>query len=299
MNGVLCIDKPTDYTSFDVVAVCRRLCNTRKIGHAGTLDPNATGVLPILVGTAAKALSFLPSHEKEYEAKFITGIVTSTGDIWGEKLQDVPQSVDITEVEQVLPDFEGDIIQTPPMVSAIRINGKRLYEYAREGKSVDVPPRAVTVSELRLTGGGGHEFSLYCRCSAGTYIRSIITDIGERLGCGATMSYLRRTRACGIHIDSCITLGEARVLTADGLLYGKITPVDSLLQDYPAVYVSAAQFERFLHGGWLDLARIPSMPDSERVRVYSPNGDFAGLGHVDGDTAQLAVLRLFMSPDPR
>ena len=297
MNGILCIDKPQDFTSFDVVAVMKRLLCTRKVGHTGTLDPMATGVLPVLAGSATRAAELLPSHDKEYEAGFRLGITTDTQDIWGTVMEKRPVSCKKEEIRALLPRFTGEILQLPPMYSAVKQGGKRLYELARQGIEVEREARRVTVFTLALTGEREEagEYNLSISCSAGTYVRTLIHDLGQALGCGAVMTSLRRTKACGFSLDDCLTLEEARTLSEKGTLCGRLLPVDLGLSGYQAVQVTDAQFTRFRNGGALFLSRVDQAPktDGAFVRVYNSQGQFAGLGLVDEKAQELKVKRIF------
>ena len=297
MNGILCIDKPQDFTSFDVVAVMKRLLCTRKVGHTGTLDPMATGVLPILAGSATRAAELLPSHDKEYEAGFQLGITTDTQDISGTVVESRPVFSKKDEIQALLPRFTGEILQLPPMYSAVKKDGKRLYELARQGIQVEREARKVTVFTLALTGAREEtgEYTLSISCSAGTYVRTLIHDLGQALGCGAVMTSLRRTKACGFSLDDCLTLEEARALSEKGTLGDRLLPVDAGLSGYPAVQVTDAQFTRFRNGGALFLARVNQAPKTHGafVRVYDSKGKFAGLGMVDENAQELKVKRIF------
>ncbi|MBS4917252.1 MAG: tRNA pseudouridine(55) synthase TruB [Clostridiales bacterium] len=297
MNGILCIDKPQDFTSFDVVAVMKRLLCTRKVGHTGTLDPMATGVLPILAGSATRAAELLPSHDKEYEAGFQLGITTDTQDIWGTVVESRPVFSKKDEIQALLPRFTGEILQLPPMYSAVKKDGKRLYELARQGIQMEREARKVTVFTLALTGAREEtgEYTLSISCSAGTYVRTLIHDLGQALGCGAVMTSLRRTKACGFSLDDCLTLEEARALSEKGTLGDRLLPVDAGLSGYPAVQVTDAQFTRFRNGGALFLARVNQAPKTHGafVRVYDSKGKFAGLGMVDENAQELKVKRIF------
>ena len=297
MNGILCIDKPQDYTSFDVVAVMKRLLCTRRVGHTGTLDPMATGVLPILAGSATRAAELLCSHDKEYEAGFRLGVTTDTQDIWGTVVESRPVFSKKEEVQALLPRFTGEILQQPPMYSAVKKDGKRLYELARQGIQVEREARKVTVFALALTGAreAAGEYTLSISCSAGTYVRTLIHDLGQALGCGAVMTSLRRTKACGFSLDDCLTLEEARALSEKGTLGDRLLPVDAGLSGYQAVQVTDAQFTRFRNGGALFLARVDQAPktDGAFVRVYNSKGRFAGLGMVDEHAQELKVKRVF------
>lgn len=213
MNGILVIDKPKDHTSFDIVAIVRRLSRQKKVGHTGTLDPMATGVLPLLLGTATRAQSLVPDTDKEYVASFQMGVSTDTQDITGTVLSQRKVSVDRARLEDVLPRFRGEILQVPPMFSAVQKNGVRLYDLARKGITVDREARPICIHKLILLEyeekiGKG---TLQVECSKGTYIRTLCHDIGEALGCGAVMTELRRTTACGFSLSDSISLEEARL----------------------------------------------------------------------------------------
>ena len=211
MNGVLLIDKPKEFTSFDVIAVVRGLTGQRKAGHTGTLDPNATGVLPVLLGSATKAQDLIPNHDKKYIADLKLGMTTDTLDIWGKELTKTESDITAEELESALDGFRGEIWQLPPMFSAVQKNGQRLYDLARKGMEVEREKRKVTVYSLALL-----EFDrktqcgkLEVFCSKGTYVRTIIDDIGAKLGVGAVMTDLRRVEACGFSINDCVALSHA------------------------------------------------------------------------------------------
>lgn len=299
LNGILCIDKPQDYTSFDIAAICRRLCNTRKIGHTGTLDPMATGVLPILIGHATKALNFLPTHNKSYITKFVPSIATDTGDIWGHVISEHKDKI-ITpdEVQEILPKLTGNIMQIPPMYSAVKINGKRLYQLAREGKTVERKPRPVFIEKLELLDydKDKNEYTLFCSCSSGTYIRTIITDIGDMLGCGAVMTYLKRTSACGFSLDDCVTLDTAKALSESDTLFDKIITVDKAFAVYPAITLSDKQAFRFINGALLSLDKILSGKNIDKnekyIRIYNKEKAFIGLGEPQYDKNNLKQVYL-------
>ncbi len=299
MNGVIVIDKPQDFTSFDVVAVMRRLCGQKKIGHTGTLDPMATGVLPLLLGKATRAASLLDDTDKEYRAGFQLGYRTDTQDITGKKLQECGERVQKAQIEAVLPYFRGNIWQIPPMYSAVQKNGQRLYTLARQGIEVERDRRPVTIYELILNEFDENTQSgvLTVRCSAGTYIRTLCADIGERLGTFGVMSSLRRTRAAGFSLEDAVSLDEAKQLSALGTLEQKVRPTESLFSGRPALRVTGAQARRFCNGGALSLERLSGLPGDETdgafLRELSPEGSFLGLGAVDREKAELSVLRLF------
>ena len=204
MQGILIVDKPMDWTSFDVVAKLRGVLGTRKLGHSGTLDPMATGVLPVFVGNATRAVSYAEGGDKEYVAGLRLGLTTNTQDTTGEVAAERPVSVTRAQLEDVLARFTGEIDQVPPMYSAIKINGQKLYQLARKGQEIERPPRRVTIHELALLEPEDGDWRLRIRCSKGTYVRALRHDIGQALGCGGCMSALRRTMAAGF------TLAESR-----------------------------------------------------------------------------------------
>ena len=294
MNGVVLINKEQDYTSFDVVAVVRKLLGTKKVGHTGTLDPNATGVLPVLLGTATKAQDVIPCHDKKYIARFRLGTATDTLDIWGEVTEEKPSSVTADELEQALGAFRGEINQLPPMYSAVSVDGKRLYQYAREGKEVERRPRTVTVYELRLVDfdEAAQSGTLDIFCSKGTYIRTLIDDIARSLGTVGVMTGLDRYEACGFNEDDTVTLDELRRLAENGGLEGSrcFRDVESLFVDYPELVVSDRQAHRFVNGNPLDVGRTALRGRTENKRIYrvkDGEGRFLSLGIVEDDMIKM------------
>lgn len=298
MNGVLIIDKPCDFTSFDVVAVVRRLSRERKIGHTGTLDPMATGVLPLLLGKATRAASLLEDSDKVYRAEFQLGVETDTQDNTGTVLRRSDAPVSHEQLAAALPAFRGDILQTPPMYSAVRKDGKHLYELARQGIEVERESRPVTIYRLELLEYNETERrgSLLVDCSKGTYIRALCADLGQAVGSLGIMMALRRTRACGFSLEQALSLDDARALAERDQIESRVLPVESLFLSLRQVSVTAAQSVRFQNGGALALERLhagtPLAPGA-RVRVYSPDGIFLGLGRADTEAQELAVLKLF------
>ena len=291
MDGILCIDKPEGMTSFLCVAVVRRLLGVKKVGHAGTLDPNATGVLPLLIGRGTKLLDHLPSHDKCYVATLRFGAVSDTLDVWGEVTETGGTLPTLSEVEAALPAFRGDILQVPPMTSALKKDGVRLYELARQGIEVEREARPVTIYELELLEYNETEglLTLRCHCSSGTYIRTLCDDLGRALGCGAVMTALRRTMAAGFPLTACFTLDEAKTLAEKGALAQHLLPLESALSAYPAVTVSAAQAARFRNGGALDLVRLHAKVEGP-VRVYDPDGVCIALGTPADSTLKMTCL---------
>lgn len=297
MNGILILDKPAGFTSFDAVAVLRGLTREKKIGHTGTLDPMATGVLPMLLGCATRAESLLPDTGKEYEAGFRLGIATDTQDTTGKTVAESERGAAREELEAALGAFRGEILQVPPMVSAVSVGGKRLYDLARRGIEVERKPRPVTISRLELLSYDEADRSgtLRIACSKGTYIRTLCADLGEVLHTYGVMSSLRRIRASGFTLADSITLPQARELAAAGRLAERVLPVETLFAGLPVIGVSPAQASRFCNGGALDLCRTElrsTLPvDGAVFRVKDPDGIFLGLGR--SQDGQLRVLRLF------
>lgn len=292
VNGILCLDKPSDMTSFSCCAVVRRLLGVKKVGHGGTLDPQATGVLPILVGNATRALDFLPDHTKRYTASLRFGATSDTLDVWGQVVETKQPLPTKAAVESALAAFRGDIMQVPPMMSALKKDGRRLYDLAREGIVVEREARPVTAHALTLLEMNEAEgtATLDCTCSKGTYIRTICDDLGRALGCGAVMTALRRTAAIGLAETHAITLDEARALAEAGELAARLIPLDTALEEYPPITVSEAQSVRFQNGGALALERLKVRPTA-LCRVYDPAGRFLGLGRPTAD--ELCIARLF------
>lgn len=299
MNGIIVVDKPAGRTSFGVVAAMRKLSGEKKIGHTGTLDPMATGVLPLLLGCATRAAALLEDTDKEYEAGFRLGFSTDTQDSTGKVTAQSGKRADRTGLEAALSCFRGDILQTPPMYSALSVNGTRLYSLARQGIEVEREKRPVHIGRLELTAFDeeAQEGTLSVQCSKGTYIRTLCADLGETLGTYGVMTSLRRTRAAGFTLADAITLDEAEELSARGELRERLLPVESLFLSRAVVTVTDAQARRFSNGGALDLVRtsLRAAPreDGSVYRVHSPQGGFLGLGAVHAQKDELRVLRLF------
>ena len=296
MNGILIIDKPTDFTSFDVVAVVRKSLHEKKTGHTGTLDPMATGVLPILLGTAAKAQIYLPDTDKEYICSFQFGFATDTLDITGKVLDKCPSDIKKSDIEEILPQFRGDILQKPPMYSAVSKNGVRLYELARKGIEVEREARPVTISKLELLDFDESTQSgkLQIACSKGTYIRVICDDMGKALNDLCTMTALRRTKACGFDESQAIPLQKVRELGAENIM-PYIKPVESLFTHLADIHITDKQAFRFSNGGSLSLSRLNGISDRTDGTLYRicHNDMFLGLGSVNADTGELEFEKKF------
>ena len=241
-NGIIIIDKPAGWTSMDVCGKLRGILKTKKVGHAGTLDPMATGVLPVFVGSASRAVSYAEAGDTEYTAGLRLGLVTNTQDTSGEVLEQHPaESITRGQLEAVLARFTGEIQQVPPMYSAIKIGGQKLYELARKGQEIERPARTVTIHGLELLEPEepGGDWRLRVRCSKGTYVRTLCHDIGRALGCGGCMSSLRRTMAAGFTLAECRTIEEVQ-RQGESLL----TATDSLFRKYPAYRIPSEQADR-------------------------------------------------------
>ena len=274
MNGIIIIDKSSGWTSHDVVSKLRGLLRERRIGHGGTLDPMATGVLPVFVGRATRAVEFCESAEKEYLAGMRFGLTTDTQDITGRVLTESGSSVTAGELEAVLPRFTGELEQLPPMYSAVKVGGKKLYELARRGMEAERKPRAVTIRTLELTGWDGKDALLRVVCSKGTYVRTLIHDIGEDLGCGAAMSSLRRTRAGSFTLADARTLEEVEAASQSGTADLLLRPVDSLFAALPRLTVTEEGEKRIRNG-----VAFPYPGKDGTYRVYGPGG-FLMLGRL-------------------
>ena len=297
MNGILCMNKPQDFTSFDVIGKLRGILHMKRLGHTGTLDPMATGVLPILVGTATKACDILPNQDKTYQATVVFGKATDTLDIWGKPLQDYPeQHVTEAALRAILPEFLGDITQLPPMYSAVSVNGKRLYELARKGETVERPTRTVYIDAITLDAFDETQqtATLTVSCGKGTYIRTLLSDIGQRLGGDAVMTALTRTAACGYPLQDCLTFEQVAAAMADGTLEKHLLPQDSLFSSYPKLRLNAAQERMFCNGVKLDLNRLRNLqPDQDIYTVYGATGTFLGTALADRTQQELRIGKRF------
>ncbi|MBE6783663.1 MAG: tRNA pseudouridine(55) synthase TruB [Ruminococcaceae bacterium] len=295
MTGFICFDKAENITSFFAVKKLSRLLGEKKAGHTGTLDPMATGVMTVALGGATRFIELMPSHEKAYTAVIKFGISTDTLDITGNVLETSDKKVSREEFENVLENFRGDIMQVPPMYSAIKKDGVRLYDLARKGIEVEREERKVTIKKLELISfnENENEFTIDVLCSGGTYIRSLCSDIGEKLGVPCTMKSLRRTMANNIDISKCLTLSEIEKLCEEGREKEIITAVDEALCIYEKINVSAKQAVRFKNGGELDADRIKYNFNESFYRVYSPENLFLGIGEYVQAENSLKVKRVY------
>lgn len=284
-NGILVIDKPRDWTSHDVVAKLRGILRERRIGHAGTLDPMATGVLPVFVGRATRAVEFASEREKEYIAGLRLGTVTDTQDVTGTVLETHPVTVTRDRLEAALDRFRGEILQIPPMYSAIKKQGKKLYELARRGVEVEREPRPITIYELELLEQVSEtDWTLRVLCSKGTYVRTLCHDIGKALGCGGTLYSLRRTKSAGFGLDQAMTLEQVAETEDPASL---LLPVDTCFAQYPVLTLTEAEEERKVRNG------NPFFLDGSdgAYRVYGPNGDFLALSRLE--KGRLVTIKSF------
>ena len=276
MNGILLIDKQPDWTSNDVVAKLKGILRQRRIGHSGTLDPMATGLLVVFVGRATRAVEFAEGHDKRYIAGLRLGITTDTQDITGTVLEKKAVSVTGEELEQALAGFRGEIQQIPPMYSAIKHDGRRLYDIARKGGEVERKPRAITIHDLRVIDGQEGDWLLDVRCSKGTYVRTLCHDLGRALGCGGCMSSLRRVEAGQFSVDQAVTLSQVQQMADAGRMEELLLPVDSLFQAYPHCTASASQEKKIRCGN-----QVKTGLAGGDYRVYTESGEFLMLGRVE------------------
>ena len=276
-SGIIIIDKPAGWTSQDVAARLRGVFHERRIGHGGTLDPMATGVLPIFVGRATRAVEFFEHAEKEYVAGLRLGVQTDTQDLTGEIVAQRPVSVTREQVQAALEGFLGVQEQLPPMYSAVKIGGKKLYELARQGKTVERKPRQIELLELELLSGENADWQFRVRCSKGTYVRTLCHDIGQALGCGGCMSSLRRTKAGGYGLDRAVTMEE--IISMDDPV-ACLLPVDSVFDWLPRVTVHENQLRAIYNGA---AVKASGLADGS-YRVYAPDGTFLMVGLAEGGT---------------
>ena len=278
MNGVIVINKEKGYTSFDVVACLRRILSMKKIGHTGTLDPDAVGVLPVCVGSATKAVDLLTATEKEYIATVQLGSETDTQDASGKVLRTAEVSVTEEDIFAVAKKFLGNISQIPPMYSAIKQDGKKLYELAREGKTVERKPRQVTIHGIEILelDLGNHCFTMRVACSKGTYIRTLCQDMGEALGCYAHMAELCRTKTGQFSLEDALTLKEVEAAVKEGD-FSFLMPVDKVFGNLPALHLTSKEAEMVRHGVRI---RAKDFPEGAECRMYDPTGEFLAVSAV-------------------
>lgn len=295
--GVLIINKPQGPTSHDIVNKVRRLYSTKKVGHTGTLDPMATGVLVVLIGRAAKACEYSLSDRKIYTATLRLGIETDTEDTTGNILKEYPVTVNEKDVKDVLSSFKGRIKQIPPMYSALKVGGKKLCDIAREGGTVEREAREIEVYSISAEHIEGNDYKLEVECSAGTYIRTLCADIGKALGCGGAMASLERSSACGFPISEAHTIDEIEQLSVDERL-ALLRPVEEIFNELDSVKLPAF-YEKLFRSGceiYIKKAKLPEYPIGTRLRVLDSIGRFFALGEIRKYENGLAVksIKLFV-----
>ncbi len=294
LDGIINIYKEKGYTSHDVVARLRKILGQKKIGHTGTLDPDAQGVLPVCLGKATKLCDLLTDKEKTYRAVLLLGKVTDTQDISGRVLKENPVNISPEELRSCVETFQGDIMQIPPMYSACKIQGKRLYELAREGVVVERPPRPVHIRQISLADVHLPRAVLEVTCSKGTYIRTLCHDIGQQLGCGGCMEELLRTRSGMFGIDQALKLSQAEKLFEEGRLEEQILRIEDILSEYPRLDCTADQ-DRLLDNG----NPLPAVKDKRDfgggwIRVYDSRGVFKGIYQHRENTGKYFPVKMFL-----
>ena len=297
INGILNVYKEAGFTSHEVVAKLRGICRQKKIGHTGTLDPEAVGVLPVCLGSGTKLCDMLTDKSKEYEAVLLLGQVTDTQDVTGTVLEEHEVTVDEEQAVEAIRSFVGAYEQIPPMYSALKVNGKRLYELARAGKEVERKGRPVEIHSIEILSVSLPEITFRVACSKGTYIRTLCHDIGQKLGCGGTMKSLKRTRVGIFTIDGALKLSQLEELAAQGRLEEKVIPVEAMFTELPALTVKDA-FARLIENG---NAFYPGQaeesvrtPDGGQVRVYDRKGRFYGIYAFSEEKERYQPVKMFL-----
>ncbi len=295
-SGILILDKPTRLTSHDVVQAVRRASNIRRVGHAGTLDPLATGVLVVCLGSATRVIDTIQALPKVYRAKVLLGVSTASYDADGLVIETVdPSHIERSDVEAALDPFRGEILQVPPMVSALKHEGERLYKLARQGIEVEREPRPVTIHSLALVDWNPPELTLEMTVSSGTYVRSMAHDLGQALGVGAHLTALRREAIGHFHVEDALKIPQVVEAFAEGWWPTIVFPLDSALQDYSAMVVSESD-EAALRNGKQIEGPSPREDTTKHVRVYTLTGSFIGLVHWDYITLSWQPNRVFPKP---
>lgn len=300
-NGLISVYKEADYTSFDVVACLRGILKQKKIGHTGTLDPKAEGVLLVCLGNGTKLVDMLEDRSKEYECKMLLGTTTDTEDTTGKVLTNVPVnegSYSEKDITNVIMSFEGGYDQIPPMYSALKVGGKKLYELAREGKEIERKPRPVVLSNIVIKSIELPYVTFSVSCSKGTYIRSLCRDIGEKLGCGACMEYLLRTRVGAFSLDTAKKLDEIRELTEKDIIDSYIFPVEKVFEELPVRTVSVNAKKKIDNGNPLELSDFTeevNIEESRRYRIHNAEGKFVAVYSYNEEKGLLSPEKMFMS----
>ncbi len=302
MNGIICIYKEKGYTSFDVVAIMRKLCGTKKIGHGGTLDPMAEGVLPIFVGNATKAVDFCPDTDKEYRAEMKFGVTTDTQDITGKVLSTSDIEVKRNTQYMLEQKFKGNLMQTPPMYSAVQVNGQRLYDLARQGIEVERKARPITVYSVKFEEFGDNKATALISCSKGTYIRTLIHDMGVETGAGAVMTALTRTRSGHFGLRDCYKLSEVKEAFEKGgheAVEKLLMPIEWVYKGLPRALLDEDQTRLFSNGVVLDANRVAFEREYEGAyRIVSDDGKLLAIGEI-GEDMSLKVIQRFAVGQPK
>ena len=297
LNGIINIYKEKGFTSHDVVAKMRGICKQKKIGHTGTLDPDATGVLPVCLGSGTKLCDMMTDKDKEYVAELLLGIETDTQDISGQVLARREVNAEEAIVREVILGFQGEYLQIPPMYSALKVNGKKLYELARAGKEVERQARAVTIHEIEIIEMHLPVVKIRVACSKGTYIRTLCADIGEKLGCGGVMQSLLRTKVGIFHADNAVTLTELEKLRDEGRLEEVLYPVESAFEECPSLHVQP-QYQKLLDNGNAfygnQTLEKTIYPEGKWVKVYG-DGRFFGVYAYEKETRRYKPVKMFFS----
>jgi len=290
LNGIINIHKEKGYTSHDVINVVRRITKC-KAGHTGTLDPNATGVLPVCLGRATKIADYIMAHDKEYVAQIIFGTATDTQDATGNSIAQTPTTVDLPSLENAIQHFIGLISQTPPMYSAIKVDGKKLYEYARQGAEVKVKPRAVTIHEIEILETSLPNFAtIRVRCSKGTYIRTLCADLGEKLGAKAHMGDLVRTKSGNFHLEGSIYLAQLEEIAKAGHLTDAILPIESALSYMPKITIKHTADKWLANGNKIPADFVDGLTNATEHLAFDASGKLAGIYTVVGDHIKPKVM---------
>ncbi len=293
LNGIICINKAQDFTSFDVIAKMRGILKMKRLGHSGTLDPMATGVLPVFAGNATKAVSIIPHLGKSYVAGFKLGIVTDTQDTTGKTLSEVKAEITESQLKTAAKEFVGELAQIPPMYSAVSVGGKRLYELARKGIEIEREARKIIVDSFdilefdEVSGTGKISIS----CSGGTYVRTLIHDLGQVLGCGAAMTELVRTRSNGFSLNECVTLEQLESLRDKEKLESIVIPVERLFSDFPSIHLNEMKTKMYKNGVKLHLDKLKGFDGKEQYNMYSDRNEFLGLSRADIENNELRILK--------
>lgn len=294
-SGIINVYKEKGFTSFDVVAKLRGILKTKKIGHTGTLDPDAEGVLPVCIGKATRVCDLLTDKDKVYEAVLLLGVETDTQDTSGEILKELPAETDEQKVTEAIRSFEGSYDQVPPMYSALKVNGKKLYELAREGKTVERKARNVNIFSIEILEMNLPEVRMRVHCSKGTYIRTLCHDIGQKLGCGGCMKQLLRTKVGIFELEDTLKLAEIDQLTKEGCVEEKIIAVDELFEEHMKVCTSR-EFDVVVHNGNRIEERmlVQTLPENtERLRVYDSEGTFIGIYEYSAERKDFKSVKMF------